>query len=295
MRCDLHVHTRHSGMCTVPVLNRICRESYNPPLAVYEILKRRGMDLVTVTDHDSIDAVEPLRSHPDFFLSEEVTCYTPSGTELHMAVYDIQERHHTELERRRFDLMSLIAYLNEQQLFFGINHVFSSLTGSRTHGDFALFNDHFPAFETLNGQMPAFCNQRAALLAERLGKPATGGSDAHTLAALGSTYTEVPGARTKSEFLDGLRRGQSRVHGESGEYWKLTRAVLSIGRALMRDKAWTVMLAPLLAAVPAITLATWLNDLAFGAKWSGRLGLQVPAPVRAPRWMGEPGGGEATP
>src|ERR1700676_653314 len=88
MRCDLHVHTRHSGMCTVPVLSRICRESYNPPLAVYEILKRRGMDLVTVTDHDSIDAVEPLRRHPDFFLSEEVTCRMPSGTELHVGVYE---------------------------------------------------------------------------------------------------------------------------------------------------------------------------------------------------------------
>src|SRR5437016_2517592 len=76
MKCDLHVHTHHSGMCTVPVMNRICRESYNDSLEVYETLKRRGMDLVTVTDHDSIDAVEPLRRYPDFFLSEEVSCTT---------------------------------------------------------------------------------------------------------------------------------------------------------------------------------------------------------------------------
>src|SRR5260370_23512242 len=62
MRCDLHVHTIHSGMCTVPGLRRICRESYNDPLAVYEKLKRLGMDLVTIADHDSIDAVEALRS-----------------------------------------------------------------------------------------------------------------------------------------------------------------------------------------------------------------------------------------
>ena len=44
------------------------------------------MDLVTVTDHDSIDAAERLRRHPDFFLSEEVSCLTPSGTELHVGV-----------------------------------------------------------------------------------------------------------------------------------------------------------------------------------------------------------------
>src|SRR6266849_561574 len=103
MRCDLHVHTIHSGMCTVPLLDRICRESYNDPLEVYTTLKRRGMDLVTITDHDSIDAAETLRHYPDFFLSEEVSCETPSGTRVHMGVYGITEWHHIELRRRRND------------------------------------------------------------------------------------------------------------------------------------------------------------------------------------------------
>ena len=82
------------------VLNRVCRESYNDPAEVYETLKRRGMELVTVTDHDSIDAVESLRRHPDFFLSEEVSCRTASGTHLHMGVYGIEERDHIQLQRR---------------------------------------------------------------------------------------------------------------------------------------------------------------------------------------------------
>ena len=56
MRCDLHVHTTASGMCNIPLFDRVCRESYNDPVALYELLKRRGMDLVTATDHDSIDA-----------------------------------------------------------------------------------------------------------------------------------------------------------------------------------------------------------------------------------------------
>src|SRR5579864_8322583 len=136
MRCDLHVHTRHSGMCTIPVLRQICRESYNDPDAVYETLKRRGMDLVTVTDHDSIDAAERLRRHPDFFLSEEVSCITPSGNELHVGVYGIAERHHVELQRRRDDIPTLAAYLREQRLLFSVNHVFSSLTGRRSDLDF---------------------------------------------------------------------------------------------------------------------------------------------------------------
>lgn len=89
MRADLHVHTYYSGMCDMLGLQSICRESYSHPEAVYHKLKRLGMDLVTVTDHDSIEVGESLRRYPDFFLSEEVTCRMPSGSELHVGVYDL--------------------------------------------------------------------------------------------------------------------------------------------------------------------------------------------------------------
>src|SRR5215472_13394093 len=128
MRCDLHVHTIHSGMCSVPLVNLFCRESYNDPLEVYQLLKQRGMNLVTVTDHDSIDAVERLRSYPDFFLSEEVSCTMSSGTHLHVGVYGITERDHIELARRANDFPSFLAYCDERRLLFTVNHAFSALT-----------------------------------------------------------------------------------------------------------------------------------------------------------------------
>src|SRR5260370_40694958 len=131
MKCDMHVHTRHSGMCTIPVLRKVCRESYNQPLEVYEKLKGLGMDLVTITDHDSIDAVENLRSRPDFFLSEEVTCLLPRGNQLHMGVYDITERDHIHLQRLRHDCESLLACLEAPDLFFSSNHACASLTTRR--------------------------------------------------------------------------------------------------------------------------------------------------------------------
>ena len=129
MRCDLHVHTVHSGMCTVPVLSRICKESYNDPRDLYQTLKLRGMDLVTVTDHDSIDAAEELRKYPDFFLSEEITCTMPSGRQMHAGVYGIAESDHTQLQRRRDDVESLLAYAREKRLFITVNHPYSGLTG----------------------------------------------------------------------------------------------------------------------------------------------------------------------
>jgi len=47
-------------MCTVPLLKAICRECYSEPEAVYQTLRRKGMDAVTISDHDSIDAAETL-------------------------------------------------------------------------------------------------------------------------------------------------------------------------------------------------------------------------------------------
>ena len=278
MRCDLHVHTRYSGMCTVPLLRRICRESYSEPIDVYHVLKQRNMDLVTVTDHDSIDAVESLRRYPDFFLSEEVSAVCPSGTKLHIGVYDINDRNHIQIERRRADLFALMAYLKEQRLFFTVNHIYSSLTGPRTEADYALFVRYFPGFEALNGQMPALSNRRALELATRNAKAITGGSDAHTLAALGRTYTQVDSARTKQEFFDGLRSGQATLHGESGAYWKLTSAVWTLGSGMLRENPWTTILSPLLFAVPFFTLMNIAREIAFVHRWAPLTSIPDTAP-----------------
>jgi predicted metal-dependent phosphoesterase TrpH len=267
MKCDLHVHTRHSGMCTVPVFQRICRESYSDPGEVYDILKRRDMDVVTVTDHDSIDAAEALRHHADFFLSEEVTCRTARGTELHVGVYDINERDHIEIQRRRDDLPALFAYLGERELLFAINHAFSALTGARAEADFDEFAERFPAVEILNGQMLAVANSHAEAFATRHRKIGLAGSDSHTLAALGRTYTEVHGARDCGEFLDGLKQGRTAAIGEAGNYAKLLRAVLEISCGMMGERRWTRWMAPLLAGVPVVVAAIVLHELAFAQHW----------------------------
>ena len=275
MRCDLHVHTDRSGMCTVPVARRFCRESYNEPLALYEVLKRRGMDLVTVTDHDSIDAVEPLRRFPDFFLSEEITCTLPSGTNVHVGAYDITERDHVELQRRREDVPALAAYCRERRILYAVNHVFSALTGSRTHADFAVFEDVFPALETINGHIPPSCNREAEALSTVWRKIPLGGSDSHTLAELGRAFTEAPGTRSKQEFLDALKAGQVRARGASGGFRVLTLAVWTIAANVPREHTWGFLLTPLLLAVPFVTLGACVRDLAFAALWGWRMGARA--------------------
>jgi predicted metal-dependent phosphoesterase TrpH len=257
-------------MCTVPLVRALCRESYNQPLAVYEKLKRLGMDLVTITDHDSIGAGEALRGRPDFFLSEEVTCRMPSGSQLHVGVYDITERDHVQLQRRREDFFALTAYLRERDLFFSANHVFSSLTGRRALEDFETFELVFPALETRNGHMLARVNDNAAALADWTAKAEVGGSDAHAMASVGCAYTVVPRTRDKQEYLAGLRRGLGKVRGQTGGYWKLTRDVLSIGSHMVREKPLTAVFAPLALAVPMIILGNYVVESVFARWWMAR-------------------------
>jgi len=271
MRCDLHVHSVASGMCSTPVLNRICRESYNDTTEVYERLKKLGMGIVTITDHDSIDAAEVLRKYPDFFLSEEVTVRMPTGTEVHVGVYDIRERDHVEIQRRRNDFISLVMYLTERKLFFSVNHVFSGLTGRRDEHDFDWFASYVPALEARNGQMCVEANDGAATLAVRFGKVAIAGSDSHAIAGVGLTHTEVPGARTVHEFFAGLMQGRGRIHGVHGGYAKLTADVFSIVNSLLHEKPWTLAISPLAVLVPIFTAAHWLNEIHFCRKWSAIL------------------------
>jgi predicted metal-dependent phosphoesterase TrpH len=252
----------------MPLLRRLARECYSEPQEVYEVLKRRGMDVVTVTDHDSIDAVEPLRRHADFFLSEEVTCTTPTGTLMHVGVYDIREQDHVELQRRRRDPWSLLAYLAEQGLYTSVHHAFSGLTGRREESDFEFFEQRFPAIETRNGQMLERANRLAARWAARARKHSVGGSDAHTLACLGRTYTDVAGAQTREEFCRGLRQGRGRVHGEHGSAWKLGRAVFEIAAGVAGEKVWASWLMPAVAALPLVMGAIAFREMFFARRWA---------------------------
>jgi predicted metal-dependent phosphoesterase TrpH len=270
MRCDLHVHSIASGMCNTPGLEKLCRESYNDPAKVYDRLKQRGMAIVTLTDHDSIDGAEALRGKADFFISEEVTVKLPTDTEMHMGVYAITERDHIEIQRRRTDFIALLMYLTERKIFFSVNHVFSGLTGRRDEEDFRWFASYVPAFETRNGQMWAEANASAARLAAKLGKIAIAGSDSHAPAGIGRTFTEVPSAHTVEEFFAGLRAGRGQIHGDHGTCTKLLADVYWIIGSLFAEKPWTIALSPLSLLVPAFVAGHWVNELRFCKQWSAR-------------------------
>ena len=52
---DLHVHSKYSKRPAQWILQKIdCPESFSEPLKIYNLARQRGMDLVTISDHNSL-------------------------------------------------------------------------------------------------------------------------------------------------------------------------------------------------------------------------------------------------
>jgi predicted metal-dependent phosphoesterase TrpH len=262
VRCDLHVHSRCSGPVDLPVLRHFGRECYSTPGEVYDEALRRGMNLVTLTDHDTIEGALEIRGLPDTFVSEEVTCRLPEGRELHLGVFDITEPQHERISRLRFDPEALFAYLAEARIPVCVNHLFSALTGRRRVADFGLALGGVSLIEARNGMMPARTNDYARSVGRAAGLGAIGGSDAHTLASVASAYTLVKGATTREDFLEGLRAGFTLPGGGCGSYARLTADVARIFASGYRESAELAVknvaaagrLAVMIAALPILPL-----------------------------------------
>jgi predicted metal-dependent phosphoesterase TrpH len=223
-RADLHVHSLHSTQSGNLRFLR-SRDCYSSPRDVYRVAKTRGMDIVTITDHDAIDGWRELMdAYPDaddILPGEEVSCRLPdSGIEVHLGVYGITERLHAELQPLRRNVFDVIARLRESGTFFALNHLLHFYRGQIAIHTYLQLLSVVPALEVRNGTMLAVHNQ----LAERLCQEGTSaaiplagvaGSDAHTLRRIGRTWTEAPGT-SAVEFLASISAGLGRPGGSHG-------------------------------------------------------------------------------
>jgi hypothetical protein len=239
------------------------------------------MSLVTLTDHDSIEGALTLAHLSDFFVSEEVTCLLPGGRQLHLGVYDIDEARHAAIQARRQDAEALFAYLAEARIPTAVNHLFSALTGRRQVADLHLALNSVRLVETRNGMMPEETNRYARRTGAQLGLAGVGGSDAHTLASVARAFTIVRGARTREEYLAGLRAGHTIPAGGSGSYARLTADVARLLGCAYLDNArrategpqsalrFATLLAllPLVPFLPLVTAAIYADERLFGARF----------------------------
>src|ERR687890_397037 len=78
-RCDLHIHSRFSARSEEWLFRRFdLPDSYSDPRNLHRLLRERGMDFVTITDHDTIEGSLAIADMDRTFISEEVTTYFPT-------------------------------------------------------------------------------------------------------------------------------------------------------------------------------------------------------------------------
>lgn len=117
-RVDLHLHSYASNVTDYYAANAFAiPESYSDPIQLHRLLKQRGMALVTLTDHNSIDgALAMLEAGlEDVFLSAEMTTTFPEdGCNIHVTVANVTPAQFAEVSRARGNIYEMIAYLDEQ-------------------------------------------------------------------------------------------------------------------------------------------------------------------------------------
>jgi glycosyltransferase involved in cell wall biosynthesis/predicted metal-dependent phosphoesterase TrpH len=229
-RADLHVHSSASQISKLGVQRSLhIPECATEPLEVYELAKRRGMDFVTITDHDTIEGVLSLGHLPDTFISEELTAsFKGEAQAVHVLCYGITPDDHEWLQANRDDVEACAAYLHDHEITAALAHPFYAVAAPLTARHRRRLAQLFPIWETRNGSRAKELNLPAFVYIETHGGTAIGGSDDHAGIDIGRTFTETPRAATAHEFLAHVRAGRASAHGQQGSAAKWAHAAMAL-------------------------------------------------------------------
>jgi glycosyltransferase involved in cell wall biosynthesis len=216
------------------------------------------MDLVTITDHNTISGSLEIAHLPGTFVSEEVTTYFPEdGCKAHVLVYDIDECLHKEIFRIRENIFDLVPFLNQNGIVHTLAHPLYAVNDKLTIDHFEKFLLLFRNFE-LNGARDEYQNQSIRMILKTITpavieklidkheivplfpnpwkKNLTGGSDDHSSLNIARQHTRVKGAANREEFLLGIETNQSEVIGEASTPQVMSHNLYGIAYQYYRRK-----------------------------------------------------------
>jgi len=249
-RADLHVHSSASRKPVNRLVGALTNmpECYTTPEQVYDMAKARGMDLVAITDHDTIDGALLLaeRGFPDVIVGQEVSVKFPEdGCLLHVLVWNLTPDLDDQINRLglRSDVYVFAEWLRHHNLPHSFAHPLYVQNGKLTTWHLERAALLFKGWEVLNGAhsvthrsvVEAYLSRLTPARVQQLKekhqleprwsrvwqKAHTGGSDDHARLNIGRTWTAVrsdSGAKTRSpeEFLRLVMAGRSTADGVGG-------------------------------------------------------------------------------
>ena len=234
-RVDMHCHSTASLLSKLGVQTSLgLPECATPPEDVLELATRRGMDFVTLTDHDTIAGALEIADDPRVFLSEELTvAFKGEPQHVHVLCYDITPDDHEWLQAHNDDVEACAEYLHENEIATALAHPFYAVEAPLTPRHRRRLAQLFPVWETRNGSRARELNAPAAIYIETHGGTGIGGTDDHAGVDIGRTFTETPYCSTPQEFLAHVRAGRAAARGEQGSAAKWAHAAMALAtRAL---------------------------------------------------------------
>jgi glycosyltransferase involved in cell wall biosynthesis/predicted metal-dependent phosphoesterase TrpH len=237
-RADLHCHSTASQLSKLGIQNSVgLPECATPPEEVYELAKRRGMDFVTITDHDTIAGCLEIADRPDVFISEELTARFRDEPDHHVHVlcYGITADDHEWLQAHTDDVETCAAYLHERGIACALAHPFYSVEAPLQPRHRRRLAELFGIWEVRNGSRAPELNAPAAVYVETHGGIGIGGSDDHAGVDIGRTFTETPPAATPEEFLAHVAAGRAEAHGDQGSAAKWAHSAVALASRVLAD------------------------------------------------------------
>jgi glycosyltransferase involved in cell wall biosynthesis/predicted metal-dependent phosphoesterase TrpH len=229
-RADMHCHSTASELSRLGVQRAVgLPECATPPEEVYELAKRRGMDFVTITDHDTIDGVLQISDRPDVFISEELTAHFRGESQaVHVLCYGITPDDHEWLQAHSHDVEHCARYMQEQEIVCALAHPYYTVAAPLTARHRRRLADMFAIWEVRNGARARELNRPAAIYVNTRNGIGIGGSDDHAGVDIGRTYTETPPARSPAELLAHVRAGRVIARGDQGSAAKWAHAAIAL-------------------------------------------------------------------
>jgi glycosyltransferase involved in cell wall biosynthesis/predicted metal-dependent phosphoesterase TrpH len=222
-------------------------ECATAPEEVYALAKRRCMDFVTVTDHDTIDGVLQIAELPDVFISMELTArFRAEPQAAHVLCYGITPDDQQWLTAHSDDLEMCAAYLHERDIACALAHPYYHVGAPLQARHRRRLAQLFGIWEVRNGARARVLNGPADAYIAALDGIGIGGSDDHAGVDIGRTWTETPPCASPDEFLAHVRAGRARADGGQGSAAKLAHAAIALAaRAYRGDDS-----APCASAAP---------------------------------------------
>ncbi len=190
LRADLHTHTCFS------------RDGLTSPQSFVEACRRKALDCVAVTDHNTIRGALIVCDLADSDLRVIV------GEEIKTAEGEIIGLFLEEEVPKGLSAEESVERVKAQGGIVGVPHPHDRLRSALKMESIIQMADRIDFIEALNARIiyPAD-NGRARQLAESLGLAMSAGSDAHSQGEVGAAMVEMPEFEGPKDFLEALRRG----------------------------------------------------------------------------------------